>query len=399
MKIKYMAVMVSCLLLSSFTTPVMGWGGNGGGCSGNRPSLCHNCEGGVWVDQCDPDNCEDCNLNGECESRCDPVCEYCEYDPEGSVCDLKPTSECGLNHPECEDTDCAECVNCQCVDNVDLCGGNCCNCVDGYCEPNDNKCPGECHYCWWEDCLCYDDDSKCDPSTSTVSYSTGLSSVVSGIESGINSIPRVTASGWSASASFTAEKGEECCEGTCTDYYWVGGSVDISGSVSVDIPALGWSWEHTWDGYGSIACGLGITVTPTITVDASAGATGYDSECGSCLTLDGSGTGTGTLLVEAGGTIALQSQIGWEWLDNKQFEVSATASVTVSTSAWASGAWQKGSDCCFTGFRTYCYGVAPTTASAAINFTVLSKSFSWPSDTITLIDGVHEHPTYDPPCV
>jgi len=77
MNVKSTTVMLICLLLSSLTVPVMGWGG--GGCSGNPPTPCHKCEGSVWVNQCNSSECEDCNdTTGECYFTYDPECEYCE---------------------------------------------------------------------------------------------------------------------------------------------------------------------------------------------------------------------------------------------------------------------------------------------------------------------------------
>jgi len=185
MNVKSTTVMLICLLLSSLTVPVMGWGGGGcpGGCGEcgvceagvcvyydsvcwGLYNECYGCIGGWCQLDCDSENCYACDWDtGKCKPYCDPVCEYCE---EGD-CYLKSGSYCGINH-DCEDlydSECCDCIDCQCEDNDDLCGScfpqtTCYKCLDGECLDDPTKCTGECHNGCWEGC-CIDDDSKCDP--------------------------------------------------------------------------------------------------------------------------------------------------------------------------------------------------------------------------------------------
>jgi len=289
----------------------------------------------------------------------------------------------------CHDVNCPTCKSCNCE-------GNCYYPEGNECTPDPDSCGGTGQTCQGCKCKCY-----APPGSESVERSTGLSNLASGIESAIDGIPRVTASGFGASVSFSASKTKQCCDPDDSgpvDRYCMSGSVDLEGTVGVDIPALGWSWEKEWSGVGSIECSLGIEVTPTITVESSASAGGCESACGACLTLSGSANASGSLLVEAGGTIALQSQTGWTWLDNLQFEASATASAEVSMSAWGSGTWKTGSECCFTGLRINSYGVSNVEATGTLEFVVLGFEYNATSDPITLIEGLSETPTYDPPC-
>ena len=317
--------------------------------------------------QCCNGNC--CDKNN-CESCKDNQCEYCDGDYTKSCCDG------------------------QCYDPQTQ---GCCDDLTIY-DPNTKKCCNDglghtCEKSPVNKTCCYGD--CCDTTKSQVSYSTGLSDVASGIESGINSIPNVTASGWSVSASFTAEKGEDCCEEhPCTDYYQVSGNVDMSGSVSVSVPGLGWSWDKEWLPYGSIKASLGITITPEITVDsASVGASGKDSACGSCLTLTGSGSGTGTITCTAGGDVKVHAFPDSEWL-NYSLIVNVSASAQASVSAGASGTYKTGGGCIPpTGFCLTNYWASDAVATGTITFQIGPLGpYSATSDPVTLVEGCNVNP-------
>lgn len=220
-----------------------------------------------------------------------------------------------------------------------------------------------------------------------MSYDIGLSAVANGIQNGIDSIPGVTASGWNASASFGATKGQECCNGGCADYYEVNGSVSLSGTVGVSVPGLGWSWKDEWDGLGGIDASLGISITPQISVDsASVTASGRVSDCGSCFTLSGNGQATGSITVTAGGVVTLYTKTAWEWL-NHELDVNVSASAVASVSAGASGTYKSGTTCGSTGFCLTRYWASNVEVTGTITFEMLTLEYTVTSDPLVIIEG------------
>ncbi len=274
-------------------------------------------------------------------------------------------------HPNCT----WNCGSGQACCNGSCCGsGGCCDGIACY-NPNERQCCG------------YGNGTTCSKVTTQVSYDIGLSAVADGIQNGIDSIPGVTASGWNASASFSATKGEECCNGSCTDYYEVSGSASLSGTVGVSVPGLGWHWQDEWDGIGGIEASLGINITPEISVNsASVAASGKVGDCGSCYTLSGTGQGTGKITVTAGGVVTLYTKTDWEWF-NYELDVNVSASAVASVSAGASGAYKSGVACDFTGFCLTRYWASDVEVTGTITFKMLGISYSVTSDPLAIVDG------------
>lgn len=144
MKIKYLILFLTCLLLlSGFTATAIAC------CEGPPPGECYVCEDTVWVQygDCwgDCPTCEscvdcycDCIAECGCEGKTCPTCESCV------ACSCECTAECGCEGKTC--SSCCDCENCSCVGNDSRCDEDKCEFCAAPCTCID-RCPMIDEYC------------------------------------------------------------------------------------------------------------------------------------------------------------------------------------------------------------------------------------------------------------
>lgn len=307
-----------------------------------------------------------------CEEEC-PACQVWDDDAgEDGAC----VNDCESGEICC-DGDCMDCsgvcCNDSCCESGVCCGDTCCS-EDQSCNTN-------------EDCIC--DDSDEEPQE-LASYNYDASGLLSGIESAINSVPKLEASDFSLEFDVTATKENKCCSPddlNFTEELKVEGSGSLSGAILVDIfGTKDFSFEKTWPGYGSVSADFNLDIGPEFDLSASGSVSGAISGCGPCLSAGGNAGITITLTVTGSGNVTVTCEETWFW-DEFDMTVAFGASGSASVSAEAGGTYYDGDGCEDEGFVTGCCQIGHLEVHATLEFEVGPWSYEVDSGDIELWEG------------
>jgi len=217
--------------------------------------------------------------------------------------------------------------------------------------------------------------------------------LLGGVESAIDSIPRLSANGFSLNFSVSAEEKEMCCDPEDTSYtsrIKLSGNGAVSGGVDVALVGLpSFSFDYEWGDYGGIDCNVTAGITGGAVVSATAGVSGFVQDCPDeeiCLSANGGANIDIDLTASGGVDIVLYTYDTWLW-DPYELPATAVVSGTASAGAGASGSYYQGSGCSESGFLLDCAYIDSVDFTAELEFEVGPFGPYHPSKTVTLWNG------------
>ncbi|MEM7246218.1 MAG: Ig-like domain-containing protein [Acidobacteriota bacterium] len=226
--------------------------------------------------------------------------------------------------------------------------------------------------------------------TTIASVDFDFSDILSSVEGRLNTIPRVTASGFELTAGIAGLEGMECCtaDGDPTAYLQLTGAADAAGTIDIALTPFAADFDATWEGYGSVD--VDITIGPTVTLRPAfaVSASGRDGEC-PCVTL--SGDASIGITATYGGEVAVTLMINRTWLwDDFSVGLGATATASISTTACAGGDYLIGDECPAppgTGFQNGTAGIGGVSTVATLAFTVAGLEYETSTGDIEIIEA------------